>query len=106
MHDLTEKQLSATIFEVVKEINRGLWLADRRGGALGGIGVNLPTTVSIKARVTAFPGQVIVETISVSQAGEQRTNGTESGTQDQRGNTNTGQSGGNTNDTTNTYGEV
>jgi hypothetical protein len=106
MHDLTEKQLSTAIFEVVKEINRGCWLADRKGAASGGIGVDLPESVSIKARVTAYPGGVVVEQITISEQGRQVTRSEATGDQSQDSNSETIQSGSNTNTTTNTYGEA
>lgn len=125
MIDLIDKQLSEAIFELAQELNRGAWLADRFGGEGGGIGVEMVRAVKVKASVTARPGSVLVESIAVAEQGAAQTTSTETGsqqsvsvsgpvssttvensTQTQAGRTDNVQSGGNTNTTTNTFGEA
>jgi hypothetical protein len=125
MIDLSDKQLSEAIFELSKELNRGAWLADRFGGADGGIGCEAIRSVKVKARVTVLPGSVLVESVSLSHAGPTKSVSTESGSQQQTSvssavnsttvenssqsqgsQSNNLQSGGNKNTTINDYGEV
>lgn len=126
MNDLTEKHLSEAIFELAKELNRGAWLSDRFGGANnGGLGVEMVKSVRVKAVVTARPGSVLVESISLSEQGASESTSVErvdqrdvsvssaitsvtaeSGSQSQQGRTDNAQSGGNKNTTINTFGEA
>jgi hypothetical protein len=100
MIDLTQKQLSAAMRALGEEINRGCWLLDRNG-----IPTEMVTEVAVNAIVTAAPGSVVVESITISHTGENRQSSSENGTQKQEGKVQNAQSGANTNTTTNDYKE-
>ena len=98
MIDLTQQQLSNAMYLLAQELNRGCWLADRNG-----IPTEMVTEVKVTAIVTALPGELIVESLTVAAAGVGSQTAYEYGTQNQTGYTNSVQSGGDTDTKTNTY---
>lgn len=101
MIDLSNQQLSNAMYLLAQEINRGCWLPDRNG-----IPTEMVTEVKVSAIVTCLPGEVIVESMTVSNSGAGYQRASETGSQSQGGQTNSVQNGVNTDTQTNTYKEV
>lgn len=101
MIDLAGKQLSEAIYLLGREIQLGTWRLDR-----GGVDCFMVEEVQVQAVVTARPGSLIVESMTVSNSGQSVQQANQESEQKQDGKVNSAQGGSNTNTQDNTYKEL